>query len=70
MRAASKTSLLLQLGKWEKMVVTDVSLASLYPAQRRNEMHTITDEFVQNLCHALHLPLGQVAVGVNAEVEN
>ena len=52
------------------MVVTDVSLASLYPAQRRNEMHTITDEFVQNLCHALHLPLGQVEVGVNAEVEN
>ena len=68
MRAASKTSLLLQLGKGEKMVVTDVSLA--YIQQRRNEMHTITDEFVQNLCHALHLPLGQVEVGVNAEVEN
>ena len=38
--------------------------------QNKDEMHTITDEFVQNLCHGLHLPLGQVEVVVNTEVEN
>lgn len=46
------------------------NLMFLHSEYKEDEMHTITDEFVQNLCHGLHLPLGQVEVVVNTEVEN